>query len=265
VGQPLFQLLPGDGPDRWRLPLTQALSVGPGDDLFMFGGVGLAAAVRALEATLSRPLAWATAHYLAAARPPADLELEVRTLAAGRRVTHARVVGRAGAAEVLAVSAALGGDADGPARQWLHPPAIAPPGDCTPIVLWPGQEGNLNGRLEVRTPLGPPRRDGTPSDDGRFVAWLRTCEGDAPDAALLAVFADYVPAALGVALGRYGGGSSLDNTLRIHGVAPTDWVLADAQISGVRSGLAHGAIRLFAEDGRLLATGSQSMVVRLLD
>ena len=37
---------------------------------FMFGGVGLAAAVGAMERTCERPVIWATAQYLSYARPP---------------------------------------------------------------------------------------------------------------------------------------------------------------------------------------------------
>ena len=37
---------------------------------FMFGGVGLASAIGAMERTTGRPLIWGTAQYLSYARPP---------------------------------------------------------------------------------------------------------------------------------------------------------------------------------------------------
>ena len=45
-------------PLRWRLPVRTPLTTGGG---FLFGGVGLAAAIEALEAATGRPLVWATA------------------------------------------------------------------------------------------------------------------------------------------------------------------------------------------------------------
>jgi acyl-CoA thioesterase len=44
---------------------------------------------------------------------------------------------------------------------------------------------------------------------------------------------------------------------------PTEWVLADIRIHAVHSGFAHGRVHLFAQDGALLATASQSLIVRI--
>ena len=46
-------------PHRWVLPVDLGLCAGPAANPFMFGGVGMAAAV-----TVGRPLIWASAHYL---------------------------------------------------------------------------------------------------------------------------------------------------------------------------------------------------------
>jgi len=43
---------------------------------------------------------------------------------------------------------------------------------------------------------------------------------------------------------------------------PTDWVLLDIQIESVQRGFAHGTIQMFAENGTLLATASQSCIAR---
>nr|MBA3282593.1 hypothetical protein [Acidimicrobiia bacterium] len=42
----------------------------------------------------------------------------------------------------------------------------------------------------------------------------------------------------------------------------TEWVLLDIQIEGIDHGFGHGTVRLFAEDGTLMATASQSTIVR---
>src|SRR5918911_2464150 len=55
----------------------------------------------------------------------------------------------------------------------------------------------------------------------------------------------------------------LDNTLRIRRIVPTDWVLCDIRILGIHGGFGHGAMYLFARDGELMATASQSVIVRV--
>ena len=77
--------------------------------------------------------------------------------------------------------------------------------------------------------------------------------------------ADYVPSGVGAALGRQGGGNSLDNTLRIRRIVPTRWVLCDIMIQGIHGGFAHGDMRLFAQDGELMAMASQSVIARTMD
>ena len=65
-----------------------------------------------------------------------------------------------------------------------------------------------------------------------------------------------------LALGIQGGGNSLDNTLRIVKLVPTEWVLLDILIHAVERGFGHGLVHMYAEDGTLLATASQSCIVR---
>jgi acyl-CoA thioesterase-2 len=79
------------------------------------------------------------------------------------------------------------------------------------------------------------------------------------------VMGDFVPSGVGQALGLAAGGSSLDNTLRVVSIVPTEWVLADIRIHAVDHGFGHGLAHLWAEDGSLLATASQSVIVRYWD
>jgi acyl-CoA thioesterase len=44
---------------------------------------------------------------------------------------------------------------------------------------------------------------------------------------------------------------------------PTTWVLLDIRIHGVARGFGHGLVNMFAEDGTLMATASQSCIVRI--
>jgi len=262
-----FDLRASHNPHRWHMPLTPGVCVGPEGNLFMYGGIGLAASISALERTCGRPVIWATAQYLSYARPPSVIDFDVWIAANGRHTTQARVNGHVGDKEIVTVNAALGQRPGGPAHQWVTMPDMPPPEACEPVRLWPEQGDNLNNRIEIRTAegrYGITTRTGQPSADGRMRMWLRTFEEFPVDASMLAVFADYVPSAIGPALGVQGGGNSLDNTLRVHQLAPTRWVLCDIAISGVFNGLGHGTMNLFAETGELLAVASQSVIVRVM-
>ena len=81
-------------------------------------------------------------------------------------------------------------------------------------------------------------------------------------AAALAIIGDFVPFGIGQALGKRAGGNSLDNTLRVAHRVPTEWVLADVRVHAVADGFGHGLVHLWAEDGTLLGTASQSTIVR---
>ena len=109
-----------------------------------------------------------------------------------------------------------------------------------------------------------PSNEGSHRPDGRMSFWVRSLEDHVPDPSLLAVFADFAPAGVAAAFGRAGGGNSIDNTLRILGQPTTPWILCDIQIAGSSRGVAHGAINLFSEDGRLVAIGTQSVIIRFL-
>ena len=260
-----FDLRATHNPHRWFLPLTDEVCVGPPDNLFMYGGIGLASAIAAMERTCGRPVIWATAQYLSYARPPSILDIDVWVPAAGKYNSQARVTGHVGDKEIFTVNAALGSRESPISHQWVTAPDMPPPEACEPSKLWPDQGTNLNARLEVRMAkglYGEGPRDGSLSADGRLVMWLRARDGATVDASLLAIFADYVPSGVGAALGRPGGGNSLDNTLRIRRIVPTEWVLCDIHIQGIHGGFAHGDMRLFAQDGELMAMASQSVIVR---
>lgn len=266
MDQPLFfDLRATHNPHRWYMPLSPAVCVGPPDNMFMFGGVGLASAIGAMERTCGRPVIWATAQYLSYARPPSVVDLDVWTPAVGKHNTQARVTGHVGDREIFTVNAALGARPSELSRQWLAMPEAAPPEDCEPSEHWRAHETGLHSRIEVRVAKGHYGADrvGNPEADGRSLLWIRPRERYAIDASMLAIMADFVPSGIGNALGQNAGGNSLDNTLRVRHVVPTEWVLCDIRIHGVHGGFGHGAMYLFAQDGELMATASQSVIVRV--
>lgn len=252
----------------FRLRITDQVCVGPPGNVFMFGGVGLAAATVAAERATGRSVIWSSAQFVSYARVGDTLDLAVEVLSAGKNISQVRVVASDAGKLVLSVNAALGNRENLPDGQWISAPEMPPPERCEPRPLWPAQDAKLMDRLDVRLAagqFGAGPLDGTRSPDGRMVLWMRSKEGAAIDASLLAIFADFVPSGLASAFGRRGGGNSLDNTMRVARIVPTDWVLCDVRISAAARGFGHGAIHMFAQDGTMMASGSQSAILRFMD
>jgi acyl-CoA thioesterase II len=252
-------------PYRWWLPVTGALCTGGN---FLFGGCGLGAAISAMEGTSGRECVWATAQYLSYATPEEVMDIDVTIAVDGHQITQARAVCHVGNREILTVNAALGHRPLDGRGQWVAMPDVAPPDQCLDRPHRMPVDGTVHERMEQRLARGrsAEQLDGQPGD-GQVVLWARVpdvieSESHLVDATTLAVLGDFVPMAVGQALGRLGGGNSLDNTLRLGNLVPTQWVLLDIRVHGVEHGFGHGLVHMFAEDGTLLATASQSCIVR---
>lgn len=247
---------------RWKLPITPGICT-PGN--FMYGGAGLGAAIAALEATAHRQSVWATAQYLTYARPGEVLDIDVTLAVEGHQMTQARAVCHIEDREILTVNAALGARPFDRAGEFVRPPAdVPPPEACPRRIHRRDTSGYISARMDERLVVGRDfdQLDGTPGS-GRTVMWGRIPEVlSGVDGAALAVLGDFVPFGVGQALGIQGGGNSLDNTLRIVQLVPTDWVLLDIQVHAVERGFGHGLLHMYAENGTLLATASQSCIVR---
>jgi acyl-CoA thioesterase II len=260
-----LDLRPSHNPFRWSLDVRPELCTMGG---FLFGGAGLGAAIAALEGTSGRECVWATGQYLSYAKPGEVLDIDVTVAVDGHQITQARAIGHVGNREILTVNAALGNRPDMPAGQWEQMPDVPPPEKCRVRPHRFPVEGTINERLEQRFVKGRSfdDLDGTPGD-GQIVVWARIPDAIARDdhridASTLAVLGDFVPMGVGQALGVRGGGNSLDNTLRVARLVPTEWVLLDIRVHVVERGFGHGLVHMFAEDGTLLATASQSCIVR---
>jgi len=251
-------------PHRWHFPVTPGLSTGGG---FLFGGCGLGAAIAAMEGTTERPLVWATAQYLSYAQPGAVVDVDVTIAVAGRQSTQARAVGHVADREIFTVNAALGSRDMAVQESWAEPLDVPPPDECDPRPLRiPGEESIMS-RIDIRLARASSwetLRD-NPAPGGRSALWARIPDLLEPSAAALAILGDYVPFGIGQALGAFAGGNSLDNTLRVLRIVPTEWVLLDIRVDGIARGFGHGTVHLFAQDGTLMATASQSTIVRYWD
>lgn len=250
--QPFYAPGATHNPRRFHLPVVRDVCVGPPGRQFMMGGVGLGSAITALEQATGRPLIWATAQYLSFAQPGSIVDIDVHLPATGKNVTQARVMSHVGETEIITVNAALGARSDQPFEQYAKMPAVPAPEDCDLHVPEHPEIEDLHRRIERRMVV-----DGSVDDEGHARMWMRAVDDEPMTAGLLAVFADFLPAAIPVTRKS----SSLDNTLRVRCLRPTRWCLLDARISGLGSGFFHGEMIIFAEDGTLLATASQSGVL----
>ncbi len=254
-------LQPTADPLLWRLPITPGVST-PGQ--FLFGGCGLAAGVAAMEQASDRPAIWASAQYLSYAPTGSVVDFAVNLAVVGHQTTQARAIGRVDGKEILAVNAALGRRPLDIRGTWARKPEVPSHEDSTQRKTPPEFSGTVLERVELRLALGRQFEalDGTPGD-GRCAFWARLPGQLEPSSAWLSVLGDYVPSGVAQALGRPSIGNSLDNTIRVVQLVPSEWILCDIQIQAIANGFGHGQANLWAEDGTLLGVASQSVIVRV--
>jgi acyl-CoA thioesterase II len=246
---------------HWQMRVEPQVTT-PGN--FLFGGCALGAALVALEEASGRPTIWAAGHYLSYAATGSLVEWEVILAGGGGGVTLGRGVGTVAGLYILTDNAALGDDQLDLNGVWVEPPTVPPPDQCPPRFVPEMFRNSILDRIEVRVAKGMLLEETLEAPGGPDSAlWARVPGGLTPSAAMLAIFGDNVSGGASQALGRRSMGRSLDNTLRVAELKPTEWVLCDIRMHAIVRGYAQGVAYLWSEDGELLATASQSFVVRL--
>src|SRR3546814_234207 len=183
----------------------------------------------------------------------------------GVNPAHGSATDRVDCKQVFGAGLSLGTRPIAPHRQFVEPSRVPRPQDCPRRPLrWGFAPDDMYSRLDVRIAKG---WDAAPGEDaGHMVFWMRPTgrpgAGGGPiDRPMLAIMADFVPASIGNALSDGKGdvaANSLDNCIRFMGLVETEWVLCDIRVHGAAQGFGHGQMLLFAEDGTMLATASQS-------
>ncbi len=251
------------GDDTWGFEVTERLMT-PGK--FLFGGCGLASGLVALEEASGRPTIWATAQYLSYAPLGASVTVTTDLAVVGGRVTQARATTYAEGREILTVNAALGtGELNAP-DPWITMPDVPAPEDCPARVMPKRFAASIFNHLESRIAIGRSfdQIDGTPGSPVSAL-WSRVPGHFDPSAATLAIFGDYVAGGLTQPLGHNTMGRSLDNTIRIATLEPTEWVLCEIHMHALAGGFAQGTAFMWSRSGTLLATASQSIAAKLWD
>lgn len=255
-----FGVRPGRDEHTWELPVTPELCSGMRT---LFGGATMGAVAEVVERLAGRPPVWLSGQFLSVAHPGDVVELEVHRPATGRRLSQLRVVGRGQHREIVHVAATLGsGSIATPDPPERRAPDVRPPDDSPPRPLLDRFRGTIIERVDIRLAVTAEHAD-QPGRLGRGRAgfWARLPELEASPAAM-AIIGDFVPAGIGAALGAPVIPQSLDNTLRIVRHDPTEWYLIEVRLDGADHGIAHGTATLWSDAGVVLATASQTTVLR---
>jgi len=248
---------------RWELEVKERL-ITPGQ--FLFGGCALAAGIVALEQESGRPTVWASAHYLSYAPTNSVVTVTTNLAVVGGNVTQARAIATIEDREILTINASLcRGTLDAPGP-WETMPVVPPPLDCPLRTFSVDMGESVFSHIDTRIASGRSFQDldGTPGSPNTAL-WARLPDHADVSAATLAIFGDYVSGGSANAVGRPMMGRSLDNSIRVAQIAPTEWVLCDIRMHALVGGFAQGTAFLWSEDGTLLATASQSIAAKLWD
>jgi acyl-CoA thioesterase-2 len=265
----LFRLAPGPSDRTWTVTPSPLLLT---PRRTLQGGAGLGAALLAAETLTGRPPIWASAQFLSFAAGVEPIDVQVALEVEGHNTTQARaVVSRAGH-EIVTVLAALGSRSFQPEGLWVDHPAVPAPDRCEPYDFFVTGRNDLADLLELRLAVGRQARDvdGTPGGD-RMTFWCRvrrpagTDGVHVPSCAELAFIGDVFPLSFNEPIGGRYSGSTIDNTIRYGPRVATEWILLDCRPEQVANGFGYGQAHLWAEDGTLLATASQTTVMRMED
>ncbi|MGB0114955.1 MAG: thioesterase family protein [Ilumatobacteraceae bacterium] len=258
----LLDLQPTDDPLRFQLTARKALCT-PFD--FLYGGSGIAASIEAAERATERPLQWITTQFVGSPVPGDVVDLEVILSAHGKATTQAQVVGTVAGRPMFTSLCAHTLRPSGDGAQFAEMPEVPAPEDCEAMSepFAAALTGTFFDHLDRRLASGKLALDAVdnPQPDG-IALWCRIPDNRIGSPATQGFVADIIPLAVCAALGVMPGGTSIDNTLRVIDPVPSEWVLLDITADGHHRSIGHGTLRVWSQDGRLMATAQQTCIIR---
>jgi acyl-CoA thioesterase len=236
----------------------------------LYGGTALAASLAAMERVTGRPAIWATAQLVSSAGLGDTVRCEVELVARGTYIDQVRISAHVDDRLLFAsVGAAATARERGITGVGITMPDVVPPEQGVEGWHPSGRRrwaDSAVGHHQVSQFLGAPNADGTQRPSGQRAMWARVTGEQATTAAKLGFLADMgVAHAICDAAGVAGAGTSLDNSLRVGRLVDTEWVLLDVHGIVAEGGYGHGLVHLWSPDGALLATGSQSVKLRMFE
>jgi acyl-CoA thioesterase len=245
----------------------------------LYGGAAIGISVATAEKVSERPAVWMTTQFVSTVARGAEVDVLVEVLAGGRRTAQVRVTATSETGDTVFASLGATGKlrpdylmgefercptVEGPetSEPWLNSlTALAKAAGLEHIQL-PKVENGFGQVIEMRQPAITEHPDPGP---GRVCLWVRRKDEAPITRATAAFLADMVPMGIAHALGALVGGTSLDNTIRIGAFTESDWVLLDLRPHFAAGGYGHGVVHVWSEDGRLLASASQTASMILWD
>lgn len=230
----------------------------------LFGGTGLAVVVEAMQSATGRDAVWATVQFVDTAAQGERIDLEVVELARGGTTSQLQVTGTCDGRTVLVGTGSTSRVRHGGFDATFDTmPDVAAPFECGPLTFGPFE---VPPEMKTRGPFSLGDFRTAPGDHDIHRVWARL-DGVPVNRAFLGYIADFVPSAVLRAAGRFGGGTSLDNSVRFGAPPPpgVEWVLIETEPYFADNGFVHGAARLWVDDGTLVAVASQSAIARMLD
>ncbi|MEL7542055.1 MAG: thioesterase family protein [Pseudomonadota bacterium] len=244
--------------EQWSIRVDHRLCLGPPGGKHISGGACTAILIDALEQVTGKPLIQTNAQFFATPKANENATVTVDRRKPGRSVEMISAVLTHAAELQVVLSGSFGTRRDIGDYHWTHPPDFPSPDKGMKMPFVRADPGDLHTILDMRLATDP--------EDGRMVFWVRTPSRlNMRPARFLALIADYIPEAIHMSIGRPAGAISLDNSIRVTGHQPTDWTLCVTELEEIKHGIFHGRMTIFSEGGELLATASQSGVVKLLD
>lgn len=245
---------------------------------FLYGGTSLAAAIEVAEKETQRPLIWMTNQYISYAHPGDKVDVKLNVIAPGRNISQVQVQGFKGDRVIFIAQGSMGKRGENKVEgQWVKFPEVPVPNQLKPAkgLQWESDREHVNMHLQYRNVgswHGDRKEDSTSineqtesSSEKNVRCWARLPGTDHTETSTLALLADIAPSSISPKIGRRGGGSSLDNSLRLIKPVATEWVLLDMQVHGMYNGMGHVTTHMWSEDGVLMAVAGQSFVVRTFD
>lgn len=227
----------------------------------IYGGTAIAASMMAMEAATQRDVLWVTTQFVAPAPNGRVIEMQTDVLASGKRTGQVRVTATIDGDVMYASLGSVGIPREnGLVGQFERMPVVTPPSDSAPRMHGPprAETPTEPGWARECEYLVPDIISTERGGDGTMAMWTRLRSGRPMSPAQIAFAADMVPVAIARGAGRMGAGTSLDNSMRFASVADTGWVLLELQGNMASGGYGHGIVRVWTEDGKLVAVGSQT-------
>jgi acyl-CoA thioesterase len=243
------------------------------------GGVLMTVAMRAMKQELNdpelRPLS-ANTHFCSPV-PAGPLEVRVEILRHGRAAAQirAQLSSTMMPGPGLEVSATFGRDREGIDVLDSKPPDVPSPEELPDLLEMPGADPDERPiffkNFDTRLALGHPWwSEGWEPREARIARWFRylhpqRLRDGRLDPLALPPIADTMPPAL---LQKLGPGTppfhapSLDLTLHFLEDTSSQWILTDVHAVRARAGYASADVEIWDDGGRLLATGTQMMMLR---